>query len=53
MATKKLETEIADLLKERFRNRKIENMPAHIAKLGRVGKCLFAHQFTLQSGGQR
>ncbi len=33
MATKKLETEIADLLKERFRNRKIENMPVHIAKL--------------------
>lgn len=33
MAAKKLETEIADLLKERFRNRKIENMPVHIAKL--------------------
>jgi len=33
MASKKLETEIAELLKERFRNRKIEDLPAHIAKL--------------------
>ena len=33
MADKKLETEIAAMLKERFRNRKIENVPAHIEKL--------------------
>jgi hypothetical protein len=33
MAERKLETEIAELLKERLRNRKIEDIPAHIAKL--------------------
>jgi hypothetical protein len=30
---KKLETEIAEMLRERFRNRKIENVPDHISKL--------------------
>lgn len=33
MADKKLETEIAAMLKERFRNRKIENISAHIKQL--------------------
>ncbi|MCK5720730.1 MAG: hypothetical protein KAH84_12395 [Thiomargarita sp.] len=33
MAKKKFETEIAEMLKERFKNRKIENVPEHINKL--------------------
>jgi hypothetical protein len=33
MAENKLETEIAEMLIERFRNRKIENVPEHISKL--------------------
>ena len=36
MAEKKLETEIAKKLRERFRNRKIEDMPEHISKLRRA-----------------
>lgn len=49
MATKKLETEIADLLKERFRNRKIENMPAHIAKL-QAAREVFGRVYDFKSG---
>jgi len=33
MAEKKLETEIAEMLREQFRNRKIENVPEHISRL--------------------
>jgi hypothetical protein len=33
MAGKKLETELAEMLKERFRNRKIENVEEYVAKL--------------------
>jgi hypothetical protein len=40
MAEKKLESEIAEVLRERFRNRKIDNMPEHIEKL-RSAKTLF------------
>lgn len=36
MAEKKLETEIVEMLKERFRNRQIENVPEHISKLRRA-----------------
>jgi hypothetical protein len=49
MAAKKLETEIAELLKERFRNRKIENMPAHIAKL-QVAREAFGKVYDFKSG---
>jgi len=49
MAAKKLETEIADLLKERFRNRKIENMPAHIAKL-QAAREAFGRVYDFKSG---
>jgi hypothetical protein len=40
MTEKKSESEIADILRERFRNRKIENMPGHIEKL-RAAKTSF------------
>jgi hypothetical protein len=33
VAERKIETEIAEMLKEHFRNRKIEDIPAHITKL--------------------
>jgi hypothetical protein len=49
MAEKKLETEIAEMLRERFRNRKIENVPEHISKL-RLAREGFDKVYDFKSG---
>jgi len=49
MAEKGLENEIADVLRERFRNRKIENVPEHIEKL-RTAKKLFDKVYDFEPG---
>lgn len=49
MAEKKLETEIVEMLKERFRNREIENVPEHISKL-RTAKEMFDKLYDFKSG---
>lgn len=49
MAERKLEIEIAELLKERLRNRKIEDMPAHIAKL-QAAREIFAKIYDFKPG---
>jgi hypothetical protein len=49
MAEKKLETEIAEMLRERFRNRKIENVPEHISKL-RTAKDMFDKVYDFKPG---
>jgi hypothetical protein len=49
MAEKKIETEIVEMLKERFRNRKIENVPEHISKL-RAAKDVFNQVYEFKPG---
>jgi len=49
MAEKKLETGIAEMLKERFRNREIEDVPAHISKL-RMAKDEFNKIYDFKPG---
>jgi hypothetical protein len=49
MAEKKLETEIAEMLRERFRNRQIENVPEHISKL-RLAKDGFDKVYDFKPG---
>ncbi len=49
MAEKKLETELVEILKERFRNRKIENVPEHISKL-RTAKGMFDKVYDFKPG---
>jgi hypothetical protein len=49
MADKKLDTHITEMLKEHFRNRKIENMPSHIEKL-RTAKDLFYKTYDFKVG---
>lgn len=49
MAEKKLETEIAEMLRERFRNRQIENVPEHINKL-RTAKHMFDKVYDFKPG---
>jgi len=49
MAENKLETELAEMLRERFRNRKIENLPEHISKL-RTAKEGFDKTYDLKPG---
>ena len=49
MAEKKLESEIAEMLKERFRNRKIENVPEHINKL-RSARLVFDKSYEFKLG---
>ncbi len=49
MAEKKLGTELAEMLKERLRNRKIENVPEHISKL-RVAKDGFDKAYDFKLG---
>lgn len=49
MADKKLETEIAAMLRERFRNREIKDMPAHIGKL-REAKEVFCKNYEFKVG---
>jgi hypothetical protein len=49
MAENKLETEIAEMLRESFRNRKIENVPEHISKL-RTAKDMFDKVYDFKAG---
>jgi hypothetical protein len=49
LMAKKLETEIVEMLKERFRNRKIEDVPEHISKL-RMAKDMFDKFYDFKSG---
>jgi hypothetical protein len=49
MAEKKFETEIAEMLRESFRNRKIENVPEHISKL-RAAKGVFDKVYDFKPG---
>ncbi len=49
MAEKKLESELAEMLKERFRNRQIENLPDHINKL-RSARLVFDKNYDFKLG---
>jgi hypothetical protein len=49
MAKKKLETEMVEMLRERFRNRQIENVPAHISKL-RTARDVFDKVYDFKRG---